>query len=344
MLGFEVMNLEKVRLAIPKGHLAEPTFRMLERAGYQISWREASYRPAINDPRIEIKILRPQEIPLFVSEGQQDIGITGLDWLRETRADVEVLLNLEYSRVKLVIAVPETWTEINSLSDLIERFAEERRQLRLSTEYLNISADYLKDNPAYLRLYGDADPVMTTPWWRKGENEKVMIFLSFGATEAKPPENADAIIDVIETGTTLERNNLKPIDTVMESTAILIANKNSLKNPEKREKIYDILTLLRGVVDGRKKLHIFVNVSEENLQRLLESLPALRRPTISPLSEKGWYSVNTVIEKDRFLEILPSLRNLAQGLVVYEPRQVLLLDEMDLGERSDERKTRDQDT
>jgi len=336
--------MEKVKLAIPKGHLAEPTFSILERAGYSISWREGSYRPAINDPRIELKILRPQEIPMFISEGLQDVGITGLDWLRETRADVEVLLNLEYSHVKLVIAVPKAWTDINSLSSLLERFADEGRNLRFSTEYLNVSADYLKKNPMYQRLYGDKDPVMITPWWRKGENEKVSLFLSFGATEAKPPENADAIIDVIETGTTLERNDLKPIETVMESTAILIANKNSLRSPEKKEKIYDILTLLRGVVDGRKKLHIFVNVHEENLQRLLESLPALRRPTISPLSEKGWYSVNTVIEKDRFLEILPSLRSLAQGLVVYEPRQVLLLDEINLGEKKVERKTKDQDT
>jgi len=335
--------MEKVKLAIPKGHLAEPTFNILERAGYSISWREASYRPAINDPRIELKILRPQEIPMFVSEGLQDVGITGLDWLRETRANVEVLLNLEYSHVKLVIAVPKAWTDINSLSALLEAFADEGRHLRFSTEYLNVSADYLKENPTYQRLYGDKDPVMITPWWRKGENEKVSLFLSFGATEAKPPENADAIIDVIETGTTLERNDLKPIETVMESTAILIANRKSLRNPEKKEKIYDILTLLRGVVDGRKKLHIFVNVREENLQPLLESLPALRRPTISPLSEKGWYSVNTVIEKDRFLEILPSLRSLAQGLVVYEPRQVLLLDEINLGERKVGRK-KDQDT
>ena len=336
--------MEKVKLAIPKGHLAEPTFNILERAGYSISWREASYRPAINDPRIELKILRPQEIPMFVSEGLQDVGITGLDWLRETRANVEVLLNLEYSHVKLVIAVPKAWTDINSLSALLEAFADEGRHLRFSTEYLNVSADYLKENPTYQRLYGDKDPVMITPWWRKGENEKVSLFLSFGATEAKPPENADAIIDVIETGTTLERNDLKPIETVMESTAILIANRNSLKNPEKREKIYDILTLLRGVVDGRKKLHIFVNVSEENLQLLLKSLPALRRPTISPLSEKGWYSVNTVIEKNRFLEILPSLRSLAQGLVVYEPRQVLLLDEISPGEKKFERKIKDQNT
>ncbi len=325
--------MEKVKLAIPKGHLAEPTFKMLEQAGYSISRPEASYRPAINDPDIELKILRPQEIPMFVSEGLQDVGITGLDWLRETRADVEVLLDLEYSYVKLVIAIPKTWTEINSLSDLLETFASQGRYLRFSTEYLNISADYLKENPTYQRLYGDSDPVMVTPWWRKGENEKVSLFLSFGATEAKPPDNADAIIDVIETGTTLERNDLKPIEIVMESTAILIANRNSLKNPEKKEKIYDILTLLRGVVDGRKKLHIFVNVSEKNLQTLLKSLPALRRPTISPLSEEGWYSVNTVIEKDRFLEILPSLRRLAQGLVVYEPRQVLLLDEINSEEK-----------
>jgi len=334
--------MEKVKLAIPKGHLAEPTIKALEQAGYSISWREASYKPGINDPKIELKILRPQEIPMFVSEGLQDVGITGLDWLYETRADVEVLLNLEYSHVKLVLAVPKAWREITSLSDLLKAFAKMGKPLRVSTEYLNVSTDYLKRNPTYQRLYGDSDPLMITPWWRKGENEKVSLFLSFGATEAKPPDNADAIIDVIETGTTLEQNDLKPIETVMESTAILIANQNSLKNPEKREKIYDVLTLLRGVVDGRKKLHIFVNVREENLQRLLESLPALRRPTISPLSEKGWYSVNTVIEKDRFLELLPALRNIAQGLVVYEPRQVLLLDEINLGDEKVERKSKNQ--
>jgi len=335
--------MKKIKLAIPKGHLAEPTFRMLEQAGYVIYRREASYRPAINDPRIELRVLRPQEIPMFVSEGLQDVGITGLDWLHETRADVEVLLNLEYSHVKLVLAVPKPWKEINSLSDLLEKFASQRKTLRISTEYLNVSADYLKKNPTYQRLYGDEDPVMITPWWRKGENENVLLFLSFGATEAKPPDNADAIVDVTETGVTLEQNDLKPIETVMESTAILIANRSALRDPEKREKIYDILTLLKGVVDGRKKLHIFVNVHEKNLKCLLESLPALRRPTISPLSEKGWYSVNTVIDRYSFLEILPRLRSLAQGLVVYEPRQVLLLDEMDVGEEGIERKSKDKD-
>jgi len=322
-----------VKFAIPKGHLEKATFETLERAGYIISGRENTYRPTLNDPTIELKILRPQEIPLFVSKGLQDIGITGLDWLQETKAEVEVLLDLEYSKVKLVLAVPKSWTTIKSLSDLLEKFHSQRKTLRISTEYLNISAEYLKISPTYRKLYGDKDPLIVTPWLSKGENEAVTLFLSFGATEAKPPENADAIVDVAETGVTLEKNDLKPIDTVLESSAIFIANKESLRSPEKREKIYDILTLLKGVIDGRKKLHIFVNVSKDNLEELLRCLPALKKPTVAPLSDKDWYSVNTVIEKDKFLELLPVLRRLAQGLVVYEPRQVLPLDEIPRGSK-----------
>ena len=323
--------MEKVKFAIPKGHLAEATFKTLERAGYDISDGETTYRPTLNDPMIDLKVLRPQEIPVYVSEGLQDLGITGLDWLQETGVDVEVLLDLEYSQIKLVLAIPKPWTEINSLSELLESFSKQGRSLRISTEYLNLSVEYLKKNPVYNTLYGAASPLMITPWWKKGQNDKVALFLSFGATEAKPPENADAIIDVAETGTTLEQNDLKSVETVMESTAILIANKKAFKDPAKQEKIYDILTLLRGVVDGRKKLHIFVNVNKKNLDMLLKSLPALKRPTVSPLSDKNWFSVNTVIERDRFLEILPILRKLAQGLVVYEPRQVLPLDEINYG-------------
>ncbi|MEM1514611.1 MAG: ATP phosphoribosyltransferase [Candidatus Bathyarchaeia archaeon] len=318
----------KISFTIPKGHLAEGAFKLLERAGYTISGAERSYRPSINDPKIELKILRPQEIPVYVADGLHDIGITGIDWIRETRADVEILLNLEYGRVKLVLAVPKSWTDVNDLSSLLEKFNREGRVLRISTEYLNVSADYLMNNPTYKRLYGNKEPIMVTPWWRKGDNDKVILYLSFGATEAKPPEEADATIDVMETGESLERNNLKPIGVIMESSALLIANKNSLKDPIKREKIYDVLTLLKGVIDGRKKLHIFVNVRKENLPALLEKLPALRKPTIAPLADENWYSVNTVIDKDQFLELLPILRRLAQGLVVYEPRQVLPLEEI----------------
>ena len=325
--------MEKVKFALPKGHLAEATFEILERAGYVISGRERTYRPTINDARVDLKIIRPQEIPIFVSNGLQDVGITGADWVRETHADLEVLLNLEYSKVQLVMAVPKTWAEINSLSELLEEFSHEGKSLRISTEYLNLSTECLKSDTVYRDLYGDADPVLVTPWFRKGENEKVAIYLSFGATEAKPPENADAIIELVETGTSLEQNNLKAIETVMESTAVLIANKKALRDHAKRESIYDIMTLLKGVVDGRKKLHIFVNVSKERLQELLSLLPALKGPTIAPLSNKDWYSVNTVIEKERFLELIPTLRRLAQGLVVYEPRQVLSLDNARPGEQ-----------
>jgi ATP phosphoribosyltransferase len=319
--------LKKVRFALPKGSLESATYEILSKAGYKLSGQERTYRPSINDPGIEPRILRPQEIPIYVAEGLQDIGITGLDWIKETNSDVEVLLNLEYGAIKLVLAIPKPWN-INSLSQLIEKFWEEKKELRISTEYLNTTVSYLKSNPKYKDCYGHLDPLVITPWWRIGNNPSVSVFLSFGATEAKPPETADAIVDVTETGTTLEQNNLKIIETISESTAYLIANKDALKDVEKREKIYDILTLLKGVVDGRKKLHIFVNVSETNLQELLRQLPALKRPTVSPLSEKGWYSVNTVIEKNIFMELLPKLRKLAQGLVVYEPRQVLSLDEI----------------
>ncbi|MCP8317711.1 MAG: ATP phosphoribosyltransferase [archaeon] len=327
--------MTKVRFALPKGSLENDTFEILSKAGYKLSGQERTYRPSINDPEIEPRILRPQEIPIYVAEGLQDIGITGLDWIKETNSDVKVLLNLEYGAIKLVLAIPKPWT-INSLSQLIEGFWKEKKELRISTEYLNITVSHLKSNPTYKKCYGDSDPLVITPWWRIGNNPSVSVFLSFGATEAKPPETADAIVDVTETGTTLEQNNLKIIEIVCESTAYLIVNKDALKDAEKREKIYDILTLLKGVVDGRKKLHIFVNVSKANLPELLKQLPALKRPTVSPLSEKGWYSVNTVIEREIFIELLPKLRKLAQGLVVYEPRQVLSLDEIfDLKKKGD---------
>ena len=163
---------------------------------------------------------------------------------------------------------------------------------------------------------------------RIGSNKNVQIHLSFGATEAKPPDDVDAIMDVTETGSTLTQNQLKIVDTVMESSAVLIANKSSLKDRSKREKIYDIVTLLRGAVEGRKHLHIYLNVRAQNLNKLLKELPALKRPTVSPLSEKGWYGINTIIPKAELYKLVPKLRKIAQGLVVHEPRQILSLEEI----------------
>jgi ATP phosphoribosyltransferase len=138
----------------------------------------------------------------------------------------------------------------------------------------------------------------------------------------------DAIMDVTETGTTLKQNQLKIVDKVLESNAFLVANKNSLRDKSKREKIFDIVTLMRGAVIGRKYLHIYLNVEEKNLKKLLKQVPSLKKPTVSPLSEKGWYGVNTVIPKSDFYKIVPKLRKIAQGLVVHETRQILELEEI----------------
>ncbi len=318
-----------VKFAIPKGSIEEVTFKLLEQAWQHVSGRGRTYRVKLGDPEIDVKILRPQEIPTYVQEGFYDVGITGRDWILEAKADVEILIDLEIGRVKQVIAVPSSFP-YKDLDEMIADFAKIGRTLRVSSEYLTTTSLHFKSCAAYKKAYGDADPMIITPWMRVGENKKVEIFLSFGATEAKPPEDVDAIFDITETGTTLAQNNLKIIDTVAESTAVLVANKKSLKDPAKREKIADMIALLRGVVDARKKLHIFVNVKKENLQKLLKELPALKRPTVSPLSEEGWYGVNTVIDKNEFIRIVPKMRKLAQGLVVLEPKQILPLDEINL--------------
>src|SRR5918995_8802 len=234
--------MSTVKFAVPKGSIETATFKILEEAWQSIVGSGRTYRIRLSDPEIEVKVLRPQEIPTYVQEGFYDIGITGKDWIREAKADVRILLDLEYGRVKQVFAIPEH----------------------------------------------------------------------------------------------LESNKLKIIDTVMESTAVLVANNTSLKDAKKREKIADMVALLKGVVEGRKKLHIFVNVKKENLNSLLASMPALKKPTISTLSEDGWFGVNTIIDKNEFIQIVPIMRKLAQGLVVMDPRQILPLDEINLDNYSDE--------
>lgn len=322
-----------LKFAIPKGSIEEATFKILEQAWQGVSGRGRTYRVKLTDPDIDVKVLRPQEIPTYVQEGFYDVGITGKDWVREAKADITTLLDLEYGKVKQVIAVPESFG-VENLTGLIEEFAEKRTPLRISSEYLTTTAAHLKSNQAYQKHYGNLDPVIITPWLRVGENKNVEIFLSFGATEAKPPEDVDAIFDITETGTTLGQNNLKVIDVVMESSAVLVANRNALKDKKKREKIADMVALLRGVVEGRKKLHIFVNVKEDNLDRLLKNMPALKKPTVSKLSEDGWYGINTIIDKNEFIKIVPMMRKIAQGLVVMEPRQILPLDEINLEEHA----------
>ncbi|WP_148685222.1 ATP phosphoribosyltransferase [Candidatus Nitrosocosmicus hydrocola] len=324
-----------IKFVVPKGSIEEATFQVIENAWQcKVSGRGRIYRVKISDPEIEVKILRPQEIPTYVQEGFHDVGITGKDWIKETNADVKVLLDLEYGKVKQVIAIPEFF-KFNSLDELIADFAQNKKTLRFSTEYLKSASQYIKSKENYKKHFGDLEPTIVTPWSRTGDNKMVEIFLSFGATEAKPPEDVDAVFDITETGTTLIQNNLKIIDQVMESTAVLIANKEALKDPIKREKIIDMIVLLRGVVEARKKLHIFVNVEKDNLNALLKILPSLKGPTVSNLSTEGWFGVNTIIDKDEFIRLVPTIRKIAQGLVILEPSQILSMDKVILDDKDE---------
>jgi ATP phosphoribosyltransferase len=319
--------MSKVKFAIPKGSLEEATFKILEKSWTKVNRKSRTYRVFLDDPEINVKMLRPQEIPNLVSEGLYDVGITGEDWIGETKANVEQILDLEYGKIKLVIAIPDKY-KFKNLDSMIIDYAKKKKILRLSSEYLTTASKFIKQLKSYKKYYGSKDPLIVTPWLKLGTNKNIQIHLSFGATEAKPPDDVDAIMDVTETGTTLQQNKLKIIDQVLESNAILVANKNSLKDKSKREKIFDIVTLMRGAVHGRKYLHIYVNVREKNLKKLLREIPSLKRPTVSPLSEKGWFGVNTVIQKSDFHKIIPRLRKIAQGLVVHEPRQILELEEI----------------
>ena len=319
--------MSKVKFAIPKGSLEEATFSILEQSWTKVNRKSRTYRVFLDDPQISVKMLRPQEIPNLVSEGLYDVGITGKDWIEETKANVELILDLEYGKIKLVIAIPEKY-KFKNLDAMITAYAKKKKILRISSEYLTTASKFIKQLKSYKKFYGSKDPQIITPWVRMGTNKNIQIHLSFGATEAKPPDDVDAIMDVTETGTTLKQNQLKIIDTVLESNAYLVANKNSLKDKSKREKIFDIVTLMRGAVHGRKYLHIYLNVEEKNLKKLLKEVTSLKRPTVSPLSEKGWYGVNTIILKSDFHKLVPKLRKIAQGLVVHETRQILELEEI----------------
>ncbi|MCS7142975.1 MAG: ATP phosphoribosyltransferase [Aigarchaeota archaeon] len=317
----------KLRFALPKGSLEASTFDLMRRALYEVRGQDRTYRPLINDPEIELKVLRPQEIPVYVAEGLYDLGITGIDWIEETGANVKELMDLEYGPVRLVVAAPSR-EKYRDMDDLMERRLARGLDVKISTEYINLTRRYLKGKEVYRRYFGDQEPLVVTPWFRIGSNNRVIIFLSFGATEAKPPEEADAIVDNTATGLTLEQNNLSVLETIRHSTARLIASKKSLTDPWKREKILDIVALFRGVVDSQKRVHIFLNVHQDNLGELLSILPSLKSPTVNKLAREGWYAVNTVLDKSQLFNLMPRLRRLAQGLVIHEPQLLLSLEDM----------------
>jgi len=274
-----------LRIALPKGSLEEQTFLLFKQADLDIKRTEREYNPRISDPRIEqVKILRPQEIPDYVADGYFDVGISGHDWVIESGADVVEIADLPYSKqgagiVKIVIAVPD--------GQKIESAADIKPNSRVTTEYPNITRDYFEK--------------LGIP---------VEICFSYGATEAKVPDLMDVVVDLTETGSTLRKNNLKIIDTMLESVTKLIVNRNSWEDPVKRKEITEIRTLLLSVIEARGKVLLDMNVPADKLNDVIAALPAMKMPTVSKLYNSEYYAIETVVEKEGVNILIPELKRI----------------------------------
>lgn len=291
------MKTPMLMLGFPKGSLEESTIRLFAKAGFKISKLPRSYRPAINDPELEGRFVRAQEISRYVEHGYFDCGLTGSDWVIENGSDVVEVCDLIYSRAsrrksRWVLAVPED-SPIQKAEDLEGKF--------VATEVVNICNRYFAE---------------------KGVNAQVEF--SWGATEVKVPDLVDAIVDLTETGSSLKANKLRIVDTLFETNTKLIANKDSWDKPEKRKKIEQISLLLQAALDAGDKVGLKLNIRKADLDKLLETLPALRNPTISTLGDEAWVAVETIIEESTVREIIPALKDLgAEGIIEYPLNKVV---------------------
>jgi ATP phosphoribosyltransferase len=288
----------KLKLGIPKGSLENATVDLFRRAGFQITTSSRSYFPSIDDPEIECMLIRAQEMARYVEDGVLDAGLTGRDWVAEYDAKVETVADLIYAKqsfgkVRWVLAVPES-SSFQSVKDLQGK--------TIATELVEATKRYLSAN---------------------GVTAKVEF--SWGATEVKPPELADAIVEVTETGSSLRANKLRIIETVMESNTQLIANVDSWKDAAKRRKLEDIKMLLEGAINALGKVGLMLNVEKRNLATVLAVLPALKNPTISTLSDEGWLAVNTILDELTVRTIIPRLKEVgAQGIVEYPLNKIVM--------------------
>jgi ATP phosphoribosyltransferase len=287
-----------LKLGIPKGSLESATIELLRRAGFNVTTSSRSYFPIIDDPEIECVLIRAQEMARYVENGLLDAGITGLDWVQENEAIVHAVVDLVYAKqsfgkVRWVLAVPET-SPFRTAQDLEGKI--------IATELVATTKRYLAE---------------------KGVKAKVEF--SWGATEVKPPELADAIVEVTETGSSLRANKLRIIETVLESNTQLIANLESWEDPEKRRKLEDIAMLLEGAIAALGKVGLMLNVRRDHLAAVLDTLPALLKPTISALSDEEWLAVNTILDESTVRIIIPRLKEAgAQGIVEYPLNKIVM--------------------
>jgi ATP phosphoribosyltransferase len=284
-------------MGLPKGSLQQSTFELFERAGYRISVNSRSYYPELDDPEIEAVLMRPQEIPRYVAAGAIDAGLTGLDWIMETGADVIQVCDLVYSKAT---SRPARWV-VAVAEDSAIKAPRDLQGKRIATEVVNLTREYLG---------------------RHGVTAEVEF--SWGATEVKVPELADAIVEITETGSSLRANKLRILDTVLETNTKLVAGKAAWDDEWKRRKIETLSMLLQGALRGEQKVGLKMNVSRDNLEAILSLLPALRQPTVSPLTNPEWVAVETVLDERAARDLIPELsRAGAEGIVEYPLNKVI---------------------
>ena len=286
-----------LHLGLPTGSLHEATVALFAKAGFVISGSKRSYKPSIDDPELQVRLLRAQEISRYVEQGFLDCGLTGRDWIEENGSDVEILCDLHFSKAtsaptRWVLAVPDH-SEIQTLADLAGK--------RIATEAVGLTKRFLA---------------------RHGVEAHVEF--SWGATEVKVPDLVDAIVDITETGSSLRANNLRVVATLMESYPQLIASRKCMLDAWKRDKLQRLMILLQGAIAARDKVGLKMNLEEKQLQSLLATLPSLRQPTVSPLATPGWVAIETVIDERIAREIIPTLKLLgAEGIIEYPLNKVV---------------------
>lgn len=292
------MNMnKKLKLGIPKGSLQESTLKLFRKAGYHISVSSRSYYPSFDDIEIEAMLIRAQEMARYVEDGILDCGLTGKDWILEQNADVHEVAELIYAKeglrpVKWVIAVPDD-SKIKSVKGLNGK--------RIATELVGFTKRYLK-----------------------AKGIKADVDFSWGATEVKPPYLADAIVELTETGTSLRANNLRIVETILESSTRFIANKKAWQDRWKKQKMENIVMLLKGALSAEEKVGLKMNVPERSFKRVMTLLSAMHSPTISALSDKGWYALEVIIDEKVVRDIIPKLKTAgASGIVEYQLNKVI---------------------
>jgi ATP phosphoribosyltransferase len=284
-------------LGLPKGSLEESTKNLFAKAGWKITTSSRSYRPVIDDPELDGRFIRAQEVSRYVEHGFFDCGLTGQDWVQENESDVVEVCELIYSRAstqksRWVLCVPEA-SAVQTAADLAGK--------RVATELVNTTKRYFE---------------------QKGV--KVDVEFSWGATEVKVPDLVDAIVDITETGSSLRANKLRIVDTLLVTSTALIANKKSWADPVKRKKIETIALLLRGALEAENKVGLKMNLPRKSLEAVVKALPALRNPTISQLSNAEWVALETIIDESVVREIIPQLKALgAAGIVEYPLNKVV---------------------